>query len=172
MVSLDSPSPIRLLLSFYHLWQVQLLCCLSFPRVLYLSHCLCLHSKKQSNCHFPSAMTALKRALPAKSFNGNTSHAFLALSAASQIQSVKASTNSSLYKCDPSKIQDGLITGWCRQTCIQSHSSQSDPKQSSGGPRVPKKNGRVSRQRGQSLGNQKICWQSVQAWLTEYQLFQ
>ena len=67
MVGLDSPPPILLLLSFYHLWQVQLLFCLYFPRVLYPSHCLCLHSKKQGNCHFPSAMTALKRALPAKS---------------------------------------------------------------------------------------------------------
>ncbi|MXQ86162.1 hypothetical protein E5288_WYG006604 [Bos mutus] len=55
-------------------------------------------------------MTGVKRALPAKSFSSNTSHAFLALSAANQIQSIKASTYSSLHKSDPSKIQDGLIT--------------------------------------------------------------
>ena len=110
MVGLDSPPLILFLLSFYHLWQVQLLFRHSFARVLYPSHCQCLHSEKQDICHFTSAMTGVKRALPAKSFSSNTSHAFLALSAANQIQSIKASTYSSLHKSDPSKIQDGLIT--------------------------------------------------------------
>ena len=98
MVGLDSPPLILFLLSFYHLWQVQLLFRRSFARVLYPSHCQCLHSEKQDICHFTSAMTGVKRALPAKSFNGSTSHAFLALSAANQIQSIKASTYSSLHK--------------------------------------------------------------------------
>ena len=64
-------------------------------------------------------MTWVKRALPTKSFSDSTSHG--SLSAASQIQSIKASTYSSLHKSDPGKIQIYLITGWCRQMYIQSH---------------------------------------------------
>lgn len=107
-------------LSFYHLQQVQLLFRHSFATVLlYPSHHRCLHSKEHDNCPFTSAMTWVQRALPTKSFSDSTSHG--SLSAASQIQSIKASTYSSLHKSDPGKIQIYLITGWCRQMYIQSY---------------------------------------------------
>ena len=70
----------------------------------------------------------------------NTPHALL-LSAACQIQSIKASMYSSLHMSDPCRIQDRLITGWCRQMCVQSHSSQSDPKQCSEIPESPRRTG-------------------------------
>ena len=63
----------------------------------------CLHSKEHDNGHFTSATTGMKRALPNKSFSDITSH--VSLSAANEIQSIKASTYSSLHKSDPGKTQ-------------------------------------------------------------------
>ena len=99
------------------------------------------------------------KALLTKCFSGNTPHVFL--SEASQIQAIKPSTYSSLHKSDPREIQVCLIMGQHRQTCIQSHSSQSGPKQRFGVPWIPTENWRVLRQRGQSLGSQKIHGQTT-----------